>query len=41
MVEKKKSPLYPELRDDDDAEENETRRELLADDEKVSSVIYL
>ena len=35
MDEKKKSPLYPEL-NDDDVEENETRRELLAADEKVS-----
>lgn len=31
VVEKKKSPLYPDLKDD--AEENETRRELLAGEE--------
>ena len=39
MVEKKKSPLYPDLKDD--AEENETRRELLAGEEGVSSLTYL
>ena len=39
MVEKKKSPLYPDLKDD--AEENETRRKLLAGEEGVSSLINL
>ena len=37
MVEKKKSPLYPDLKD----EENETRRELLAAEEGVSSGLNL
>ena len=34
MIEKKKLPLYPNL--SDDAEENETRRELLSVEEKVT-----